>query len=94
MVVVMVKYNNQILTKQILYNENSVILLHSKNKKMKKTIIYSTLLFLIFLPIWGDDTRLNLYGKIYELFFMSILFIYFFKNDYEPKECETSDTSK
>jgi hypothetical protein len=48
---------------------------------MKKLIIYSTLLFLIFAPV-SDDTRLNLYGKIYEFIFISILLIYFFKNDF------------
>jgi hypothetical protein len=49
---------------------------------MKKLIIYATLLFLIFAPVSGYDTRLNLYGKIYEFIFISILLIYFFKNDF------------
>jgi hypothetical protein len=47
---------------------------------MKKLIIYATLLFLIFLP--GCGGNLNLFGKIYELFFISILLIYYYKNDF------------
>ena len=47
---------------------------------MKKLIIYATLLFFIFLP--GFDGKLNIYGKIYELFFISILVIYYYKNDF------------
>ena len=58
---------------------------------MKKLIIYATLLFFIFLP--GFDGKLNIYGKIYELFFISILVIYYYKNDF-GKHSDIDNTQK
>jgi len=49
-------------------------------KKLFKIIFYAVLIFLIFLP--GPGTDLNLYGKIYEFVFITILLTYFFKYDF------------
>ena len=55
-----------------------------KIKKMK-TIIYVILIVLIMLPFLdGNFETLNIYGKIYEFVFLSLLGLFYYKNDYEP----------
>jgi hypothetical protein len=50
-----------------------------------KTIIYLILIFLIILPFLdGNFETLNIYGKIYEFVFLSLLGLFYYKNDYEP----------
>lgn len=50
-------------------------------KKLFKIIFYAVLIFLILLPD-PSSTDLNLYGKIYEFVFITILLTYFFKYDF------------
>ena len=58
--------------------------MYSKIKKMK-TIIYVILIVLIMLPFLdGNFEELNVYGKIYEFVLMSLLGVYWYKNDFEP----------
>jgi hypothetical protein len=50
-----------------------------------KTIIYVILIVLIMLPFLdGNFETLNIYGKIYEFVFLSLLGLFYYKNDYEP----------
>jgi hypothetical protein len=42
----------------------------------------------------GNFEELNVYGKIYEFVLMFLLGIFYYKNDYEPNECETSKPQK
>jgi hypothetical protein len=50
-----------------------------------KTIIYLILIFLILFPFLdGNFEELNVYGKIYEFVLMSLLGVYWYKNDFEP----------
>ena len=68
--------------------------MYSKIKKMK-TIIYVILIVLIMLPFLdGNFEELNVYGKIYEFVLMSLLGLFYYKNDYEPNERETSKPQK
>jgi hypothetical protein len=56
-----------------------------------KTIIYLILIVLILFPFLGGNfEELNVYGKIYEFVLMSLLGVYWYKNDFEPNKIETS----
>ena len=62
--------------------------MYSKIKKMK-TIIYVILIVLILFPFLdGNFEELNVYGKIYEFVLMSLLGVYWYKNDFEPNRQE------
>ena len=68
--------------------------MYSKIKKMK-TIIYVILIVLIMLPFLGGNfEELNVYGKIYEFVLMSLLGVYWYKNDFEPNKRETYKPQK
>ena len=65
-----------------------------KIKNMKK-LIYSILIFLILFPFLGGNfEELNVYGKIYEFVLMSLLGVYWYKNDFEPNKRETYKPQK
>ena len=50
-----------------------------------KTLIYLILIVLIMLPFLdGNFDTLNTFGKIYEFVFLSLLGLFYYKNDYEP----------
>jgi hypothetical protein len=42
----------------------------------------------------GNFEELNVYGKIYEFVLMSLLGVYWYKNDFEPNKRETSKPQK
>jgi hypothetical protein len=50
-----------------------------------KKLIYLILIVLILFPFLGGNfEELNVYGKIYEFVLMSLLGLFYYKNDYEP----------
>jgi hypothetical protein len=60
-----------------------------------KKLIYLILIVLIILPFLdGNFETLNIYGKIYEFVFLSLLGLFYYKNDYEPIGHETSKPQK
>jgi hypothetical protein len=60
-----------------------------------KKLIYLILIVLIILPFLdGNFETLNIYGKIYEFVFLSLLGIFYYKNDFEPNKIETSKPQK
>ena len=61
--------------------------MYSKLKKIykMKKLIYLILIVLIMLPFLdGNFDTLNTFGKIYEFVFLSLLGLFYYKNDYEP----------
>jgi hypothetical protein len=42
----------------------------------------------------GNFEELNVYGKIYEFVLMSLLGVYWYKNDFEPNKRETYKPQK
>jgi hypothetical protein len=60
-----------------------------------KKLIYLILIVLIILPFLdGNFETLNIYGKIYEFVFLSLLGLFYYKNDFEPNKRETYKPQK